>query len=188
MYIEPQVLPAHIRALCGRGPVRVELREPGQSVHIGHQQWDEGTRDLYHVAALDNPTVKPVADPRPWPANMAPLGETPLAARHVIVKTGTFCGKPATPVLYALAADVSPMLPASGPALDATEQQVLKAIAGLNSRGRKDWRDRRRMTEAQWTAVCARLAGHGLITLNKRGAAAITITGRNAAATIKDVY
>lgn len=181
MYLDINQLPDHIRTLCGRGPVRVELLKPGQTVHIGSMQWDGGTRDLYHVASLDSPIVKPVEDKRPWPQNMAPIGATPLPPRHVIINTGTFCGKPATPVLYALAADVSPMLEGPKHQLTDLQSQVLGAIAGLNSKGRADFRARHRISDAQWLAACQDLSGLGLVTLNKRGAAAITTAGRNAA-------
>lgn len=181
MYIRTTDLPAHIAAAIGsQQTVRVELREAGQTVYVGSQQWSEGSRDLYSVACLDGGAVTPVEDPRPWPRNMADLGETPIPPRHVIIKTGTFCGKPATPVIYALATDISPQLAAPQHDLSLEERRVLAALASYNSAGRKRFRDDFRMSKAAWDGVVARLAELGLAT--PRGS--ITVEGRNAAGSI----
>lgn len=183
MYIRTSDLPAHIAAAIGsKQTIRVMLLEEGQTIYIGSQQWSEGSRDLYSVACLDGGEVKSVFDPRPWPQNMGELGETPLPPRHVIIKTGTFCGKPRTPVVYALATDISPQLAAPQHDLSLDERRVLAAICSLTSSGRKRFRDDFRMSRASWDGVVARLAELGLAT--PRGAA--TVEGRNACGTISD--
>lgn len=175
-------LPASIRSLIGNAAsVEVWPYEDGSTVTLGSVQWDSGSRNQYHVVHLDSGTVKPVQDVRPWPQNMAPIGETMIAPRCVIVKTGTFCGKPATPYIYARTADISPQLAAPAVELPFNLAQTLAAISQFNSVGRKRFREDFRMSQATWDSNVAALAALGLC--DKRGA--ITVEGRNASRTIK---
>lgn len=173
--VETSKLPAHIAAIVDRKFVDVYLTD---SVTIGCQQWDSGSRTQYHVASLDDSTmVKPVHDPRPWPQNMAPLGTSAIAPRCVVISTGTFCGKPATPVIYARPEDISPALAAPKPELPFKLAQILSAMSQYNSIGRKRFREDFRVSQTAWDSALAELAAMGLCTT--RGA--ITIEGRNAA-------
>jgi len=167
-------LPPHIAAHVGTREVEIRLTD---RVTIGSQQWSEGSRDLYHVASLDSATIKPVEDVRRWPDNMSALGESYLPPRCLIIKTGTFCGKPATPFIYARESDVSPMLPAPAPELTLQQKQVLYCLACFNSSGRKQFRDDFRVSKESWDSTVAELTGLGLAT--PRGSA--TVEGKNAA-------
>lgn len=167
-------LPPHIAAHVGTKEVEIRLTD---RVTIGSQQWSEGSRDLYHIASLDAPTIKPVEDDRRWPDNMSALGESYLPARCVVIKTGTFCGKPATPFIYARESDVSPMLPKPAPTLTRQQEQVLYCLASFNSSGRKRFRDDFNMSKGMWDAVVGTLVDLGLAT--SRGSA--TIEGKNVA-------
>lgn len=175
--IETAKLPAHIAGLIAGKFVDVVLTD---SVTIGCQQWDSGSRTQYHVAHLDSPTIKPVHDPRPWPQNMAALGESAIASRFVIVSTGTFCGKPATPVVYARPDDISPALAAPKADLSFRLAQILSALSQYNSVGRKRFRADFNVSQAAWDSAVAELAALGYC--DKRGA--VTIEGRNAARSI----
>ncbi len=168
-------LPEHIARFVGGKSVEVRLTE---SAYIGSQQWSEGSRDQYHVASLDVATdPKPVHDPRPWPQNMGELGRTEIAPRCVIIRTGTFCGKPATPYIYARPEDVSAKLAAPAPTLSNTLAQVLYCVACLNSGGKKRFREDRRMSQTAWDSAIAELQALGLVD-NRKSA---TVEGRNAA-------
>ncbi|MFM7009054.1 MAG: hypothetical protein ACKO0Z_06925 [Betaproteobacteria bacterium] len=173
--VETSKLPAHIAAIIDRKYVEVCLTD---SVTIGCQQWESGSRTQYHVASLDDSTmVKPVHDPRPWPQNMAPLGQTAIAPRCVVISTGTFSGKPATPYIYARPEDISPSLEAPKVELPFKLRQILSAVATYNSVGRKRFREDFRVSQTAWDSAIAELAAMGFC--DKRGA--ITIEGRNAA-------
>jgi len=179
--VETSKLPAHIAAIVDRKFVEVYLTD---SVSIGSQQWDSGSRTQYHVASLDDSTmVKPVHDPRPWPQNMSPLGSSAIAPRCVVISTGTFCGKPATPVIYARPEDISPSLAAPKVELSFKLRQILYAVSAFNSLGRKRFREDFKVSQAAWDSALAELAAMGLCTT--RGA--ITIEGRNAAREISSM-
>ncbi len=68
--VETSKLPAHIAAIVDRKIVDVYLTD---SVTIGCQQWDSGSRTQYHVASLDDSSmVKPAplaknTNGRPYP-------------------------------------------------------------------------------------------------------------------------
>ena len=173
--VETAKLPAHIARLVDRKYVDVYLTD---SVTIGCQQWDSGSRTQYAVASLDDASqVKPVHDPRPWPSNMAPLGQTAIAPRFVIVETGVFCGKPATPAIYARPEDISPALAAPKVEIPHKLAQILSALGQYNSVGRKRFRQDFGVSQATWDSAIAQLNGLGYC--DKRGA--LTVDGKNAA-------
>lgn len=173
--VETSKLPAHIARIVDRKYVDVYLTD---SVTIGCQQWDSGSRTQYTVASLDDSSmVKPVHDPRPWPLNMAPLGSTAIAPRCVVISTGTFCGKPATPTIYARPEDISPSLAAPKPELPFKLAQILSAMSQYNSIGRKRFREDFKVSQTMWDSAVAELAALGYC--DKRGA--LTVDGRNAA-------
>ena len=148
------------------------------SVEIGSQQWSDGSRDIYTIASLDvADMVKAVEDSRPWPMNMGPLGKTAIPPRFVIIRTGTFCGKPATPVIYARAGDISPQIEKPVPTLSHLEKQVLYCLSAYNSSGRARFRDDFRVSKPHWDSVVASLSSKGLATPR----ASITVEGRNVA-------
>lgn len=169
-------LPKHIASLLS--PCRHVAVYLMDSVEIGSQQWSDGSQDIYTVASLDNADmVKPVEDSRPWPMNMGPLGKTAIPPRFVIIRTGTFCGKPATPVIYARASDISPQIEKPAPTLSHLEKQVLYCLSAYNSSGRARFRDDFRVSKPHWDSVVASLSSKGLATPR----ASITVEGRNVA-------
>jgi len=175
--VETSKLPPHIAAHVGAKEVEIHLTD---RITIGSQQWSEGSRDVYHVASLDHPVIHRVEDFRPWPQNMGALGESEIMPRHVIIKTGTFCGKTATPFVYARESDVSPVLPKPVPELSHEQKQVLYCLGAFNSSGRKRYRDDFRMSKDRWDEVVQSLAALGLAT--SRGSA--TVEGKNISRTI----
>lgn len=169
-------LPKHIANMLA--PCRHVTVYLTDSVEIGSQQWDGGSQDIYTIASLDNADmVKPVEDSRPWPMNMGPLGKTAIPPRFVIIRTGTFCGRTATPVIYARASDISPQIEKPVPTLSHLEKQVLYCLSAYNSSGRARFRDDFRVSKVIWDSVIASLSSKGLATPR----AAITVEGRNAA-------
>jgi hypothetical protein len=173
-------LPSHIAQTISAREVEIWLTD---SVTIDSMQWSGGTRYGYAIASLDGGEIKPIIDTRPWPESMNPLGETTLPLRHVIIKSGTFCGKTATVYIYAREADVSPMLPKPAPELSLKEKQVLYCSTSLNSRGKQRFRDSFNVSKDVWDATIAALAQKGLV--NARGSA--TIEGRNVSRTLSDM-
>jgi hypothetical protein len=180
--VETSKLPGSIRALVSRKTVEVFPLSPDSKVHLGSIQWSEGSRDVYHVVSLDTGAAKRVEDVRPWPSNMGAIGETIVPPRHVIVRTGTFCGKEATPYVYAQAADIVQALPAPAPELTNAQQAVLVALKCFNSVGKERFRLDFNMSRETWDCTILGLAEKGLCT--KRGT--LTVTGRNAAKQFSD--
>lgn len=180
--IDPRTLPQHIRNLLP--PVHTVNVVLTDRVALESIQWSEGSRNAYTVANLDDPSViKHVTDSRPWPQSMFPIGETQIPPRFVIVKTGLFCGRTATPYIYARAEDVAPQIEKPAAQLSHIESQVLYCLACYNSSGRKRFRDDFKVTKERWDSVVESLADKGLATL--RGS--VTIDGKNAARNLDDL-
>jgi hypothetical protein len=173
--VETKELPTSIKRIIGSArSVSVVIQQPGDAITITSQQWDGGSRDLWTAVVLSGGEA-PVVDDRPWPHNMHQIGSVQLQPGCVMVRTGTFCGKPSHPTVYALAGDVSPMLPEPAPELNQRQQMVLSAICSYNSKGRERFRSDFKMSRALWDQTVAELAELGLVT--KRGAA--TVKGKN---------
>lgn len=180
--VDPKTLPQHIRNLLPTAhTVNVVLTD---RVALESIQWSEGSRNVYTLANLDDSTiVKPVTDSRPWPQSMFPIGETQIPPRFVIIKTGTFCGKEATPYIYARAEDVAPQIEKPEVKLTHLESQVLYCLACYNSSGRKRFRDDFNISKPRWDSFVESLADKGLAT--RRGA--VTIEGKNRARKLDDL-
>ena len=180
--IDPKTLPQHIRNLLPPAhTVNVVLTD---RVALESIQWSEGSRNVYTLANLDDSTiVKPVTDSRPCPQSMFPIGETQIPPRFVIIKTGTFCGKEATPYIYARAEDVAPQIEKPDVELTHLESQVLYCLACYNSSGRKRFRDDFNISKSRWDSFVESLVDKGLAT--RRGA--VTIEGKNRARKLDDL-
>lgn len=179
IYVDPKTLPQHIRNLLP--PVQTVYVVLTDRVTLESIQWSEGSRNVYTLAHLDDASIlKAVEDSRPWPQNMAAIGETKIPPRFVLIKTGTFCGKTATPYIYARAEDVAPQIEKPQAELSHVEAQVLYCLACYNSGGRKRFREDFNMSQGDWDSTVASLTSKGLAT--SRGST--TIDGKNRARTI----
>lgn len=85
-----------------------------ETVTLSGTYWDEGSRDTYTAVNLS--TRRAVPAPQWAPSQFGGPQAAPtvtLPAGVAIVRTGVFCGKPATATVYVRAADVTPFLPSA---------------------------------------------------------------------------
>jgi len=71
------------------------------SVRISCTYWDEGSKSEYHLIHIASKRVVPLAAQAPY--QYGGLKEDPIQLiekGYAVVEAGTFCGKPATPVVY----------------------------------------------------------------------------------------
>lgn len=168
----------------GRKPVRLRAAE---SVPLSGTYWDGGSRTSYYVANLGTGEARalPHFDPPQFGGpQKTPIQEIPAdKPGAAIVALSTFCGREMGPTIYVRPESLAPLLP-ERVELSEAERRVLVLTASLNSRGRKDWREKAGVPKAAWDAVVATLAPRGLMTA--RGA--ITPDGRNAVAGQREDY
>ncbi len=82
------------------------------SVTLSGTYWDGGSRDTYTAVNLS--TRRAISAPQYDPPQAGGPQAAPtvtLPAGVAIVRTGVFCGKPATATVYVRAADIAPLLP-----------------------------------------------------------------------------
>jgi hypothetical protein len=82
------------------------------SVCISGTYWDGGSRSSYHAVNLSNRKVSSAPQYAP-PQFGGPAADhtVTLPAGAAIVRTGVFCGKPATAAVFLNPADVAHLLP-----------------------------------------------------------------------------
>lgn len=82
------------------------------TVRLSGTYWDGGSRSTYHAVNLATRKVSAAPQYDPPQFGGPPVDPVvPLPAGASIVRTGTFCGKPATAAVYLNPADVSHLLP-----------------------------------------------------------------------------
>lgn len=151
-------------------------------VTLHSTQWDGGTRNVYRAIHLGTGEIKSLHDTRPWPQNMQAMDAVTIPEGCIILQTGTFCGRTSAGHIYARAGDVTPALPkpVDVALLPHHLQQVLKAIAEYNSKGREGFRSDVGMSKEKWALYLSFLVERGLCKPNSR----LTVAGENLARTI----
>lgn len=92
---------AEIVRLVGSRKRRVIMSRPATTVTLSGTYWSGGSRSDYWLVDLNTNQAQPLAH-----ANPSQFGgpvqdpEIQLQPNQVVVKTGVFCGKPATPTIY----------------------------------------------------------------------------------------
>ena len=87
---------------------------PTTSVTINGLNWSGGSRSVYSAVDLATGQIKTAthtSNPPPW-ANPYEGQQLEIPRGIAIVSHGTFCGKPATPIIYAHPDDMARLLPA----------------------------------------------------------------------------
>lgn len=148
--------------------------------------WDGGSKDEYRLVNLETrqvwavPTSHPFFDRTESGERCGNLKLRELPPNTALVTGGTFCGKPATVRVMLRPENLVKMLPAPN-TLTADEKAALNVIGGMKGGYRADEFTRRNLGEyGADNPLVKSLADKRLVTINRAGAIAITIEGRNA--------
>lgn len=169
---------------ANRKPIKVEeFKGPV----IVNSYWDGGSRDEYRLIDLTTGRVASIPESHPaynrtddgTPCGRLELRELP--PNCALVAGGTFCGKPATVRVMLRPENLVKLLPAPKPDLPPESVKALDVICGIKGSYRQAEFERYGLGDYGPTnrAVVA-LAERGLVTINKAGAIAATIEGKNA--------
>lgn len=112
IYIERTMVPAAIRGMSKKRRWRVVITTTVR-VPMDAGLWSGGTREEYSLVRLSDGATLPnkLANTSPWNSARQDVSFE-LPSGVVILKSGHFCGKPATPTIYARPEDIAPALPA----------------------------------------------------------------------------
>ena len=187
MYVpvsEPGIGPIAAAAFpSNRKPIVVDEFKGPRNVN---SYWDGGSRDEYRLVELESrrvfavPTSHPFFDRRDDGERCGSLQIAELPPGTALVCGGTFCGKPATVRVLLRPENLAKLLPAPLELTDC-ERSALNAIAGMKGGYRAEEFNRRGLGEySASNPLVASLASKGLVTINKAGAIAVTVDGRNA--------
>jgi hypothetical protein len=187
MYVptsEPGIGPIAAAAFpSNRKPIVVEEFRGPRNVN---SYWDSGSRDEYRLVDLESRRVFPVPTSHPFfdrKENGERCGEleiSELPPGTALVCGGTFCGKPATVRVLLRSENLVKLLPAPT-SLSDQEKSALNCIAGMKGGYRAEEFNRRGLGQyGAANPLVESLRGKGLVTVNKAGAIAVTIEGRNA--------
>lgn len=186
MALREQDVPAALRRAVGFYTGRTFHVEGTESVSIQGTIWSGGTRSTYLLVRMSDGSTAPLdtskasvkpGDPFGWipdvEGSSLALPEGYAVAEHCI-----FCGKDMGIHFYVHPSNLAPLLPAP---VTLTERQmrILTVFAGIKASYRKE--ELRRYGIDLTDEDKQGLVALGLMTINKAGAAALTIEGRNAA-------
>jgi hypothetical protein len=168
MYVptsEPGIGPIAAAAFpSNRKPIVVEEFRGPRNVN---SYWDSGSRDEYRLVDLES-------------RRCGELEISELPPGTALVCGGTFCGKPATVRVLLRSENLVKLLPAPT-SLSDQEKSALNCIAGMKGGYRAEEFNRRGLGQyGAANPIVESLRGKGLVTVNKAGAIAVTIEGRNA--------
>lgn len=165
-------------------PIKVERFQGPVNVN---SYWDSGSRDEYRLVDLATrrvlplPTSHPAYDRLPNGERCGELELRELPPGVALVCGGTFMGKPATVRVMLREENLVAMLPAPTVELTPAEDAALNIVCGMKGGYRQEEFARRGLGRygAEHPAI-VRLASLGFVTINKAGAIAATIEGKNA--------
>ena len=157
------VPPALLNGYTGR-KVKISIC---QTIHISFDagQWHGGSRSNYWIVQISTGRTTPA------------LADTKIKLEpgFAVVRHSIFCGKDMGVTIYALAADIAPMLPKAAPALTQDQLIVLAVAKSCKPAYRRDEAARHGVAARDYDAVRESLVALGLF--NSQGA--LTLEGKN---------
>ena len=164
IHADPRNIPPALLAGYTGRKVKIQITE-SVTIDFDAGQWHGGSKsDYWTVQIATGRTLAAKADTK-----------IKLEPGFAVVRHSIFCGKDMGVTIYALAADIAPMLPKAAPALTQDQLIVLAVAQSCKPAYRRDEAARHGVAARDYDAVRESLVALGLF--NSQGA--LTLEGKN---------